>query len=112
MNLFLICIKNSILWLFFFILKDVLSLFFNAFFSAILMDKIIFRLLIHTSNGLLDPQVIQFCEKHYSQGNRSPHLLAYLIDVANENGEVYPKKPETGVLLKRAMKVNLFILYW
>lgn len=62
-------------------------------------------LLIHTSNGLLDPQVVQFCEKHYSQGNRSPHLLAYLIDVANENGDVYPQKPETGVLLNRAIKM-------
>nr|XP_024214381.1 protein farnesyltransferase/geranylgeranyltransferase type-1 subunit alpha isoform X2 [Halyomorpha halys] len=60
-------------------------------------------LLIHTSIGLLDPQVVQFCEKYYSHENRSPHLLAYLIDVASEYADVHPRTPETSELLKRAI---------
>ncbi|KAI5706391.1 hypothetical protein M8J76_001986 [Diaphorina citri] len=43
--------------------------------------------LLHSDRGLQDPRVIQWCEQLYNTGCTSPHLLAYLIDVAIESGE-------------------------
>lgn len=62
-------------------------------------------LLIHTEKGLLESRVVNFCEKLYSSGNRSPHLLAFLIDVALENAEVNPDSPETSDLINRALNI-------
>ncbi|BES92611.1 unnamed protein product [Nesidiocoris tenuis] len=42
-------------------------------------------LLIHMDKGLLEEDVVDFCEKLYASGNRSRHLLAMLVDIALED---------------------------
>jgi protein farnesyltransferase/geranylgeranyltransferase type-1 subunit alpha len=44
------------------------------------------RVLLHHSGGLSqDQNVRQVCEELYSSGNRSPFLLAFLVDMCEEN---------------------------
>lgn len=43
--------------------------------------------LLHSDEGLQDPRVREWCESLLASGCASPHLLAYLIDVAIESGE-------------------------
>jgi hypothetical protein len=46
------------------------------------------RVLLHHGGGLSqDQNVREFCEELYSSGNRSPFLLAFLIDMCEENIE-------------------------
>lgn len=66
----------------------------------------VFSLLIHSKHGLLERQVVEFCENLYNEGNRSPHLLAYLIDVALENAETKADTLKEGDLIKRAITVS------
>lgn len=44
-------------------------------------------ILLHSENGLNEPSVTKFCEDLYASGNRSPYLLAYLVDAALEKIE-------------------------
>lgn len=70
--------------------------------STIIFSPCIISLLsvlLHSDRGLQDPRVIQWCEQLYNTGCTSPHLLAYLIDVAIESGEA------SG--LERALQVNI-----
>lgn len=44
-----------------------------------------FRLLLHDDDGLSrNAEVTDFCEKLYASGNRSPYLLALLVDMCDE----------------------------
>jgi hypothetical protein len=46
------------------------------------------RVLLHHGGGLSqDQNVRQVCEELYSSGNRSPFLLAFLVDMCEENIE-------------------------
>lgn len=51
------------------------------------MVCIIFRILLHSDNGLNESSVMKFCENLYTSGSRSPYLLAYLVDAALEKIE-------------------------
>uniref|UniRef100_A0A069DSV1 Protein farnesyltransferase/geranylgeranyltransferase type-1 subunit alpha n=1 Tax=Panstrongylus megistus TaxID=65343 RepID=A0A069DSV1_9HEMI len=64
-------------------------------------------LLIHIDSGLLESKVVSVCEHLYAQGNKSIHLLAYLVDMALEKLQVerYEPSEETNVLLERAKKI-------
>ncbi|XP_024083652.1 protein farnesyltransferase/geranylgeranyltransferase type-1 subunit alpha [Cimex lectularius] len=44
--------------------------------------------LIHMEKGLLEPEVLKFCWSLYDRGNRSPHLLGYLVDACAEAVDV------------------------
>uniref|UniRef100_A0A1B6C230 Protein farnesyltransferase/geranylgeranyltransferase type-1 subunit alpha n=1 Tax=Clastoptera arizonana TaxID=38151 RepID=A0A1B6C230_9HEMI len=41
-------------------------------------------LLLHSEHGLNHPITIKFCEELYDSGHRSPYLLAFLVDHAEE----------------------------
>lgn len=44
-----------------------------------------FRLLLHEENGLINNKVVtDFCENLYKGGNRSPFLLAFIVDICDE----------------------------
>uniref|UniRef100_A0A1B6H5B7 Protein farnesyltransferase/geranylgeranyltransferase type-1 subunit alpha n=1 Tax=Homalodisca liturata TaxID=320908 RepID=A0A1B6H5B7_9HEMI len=44
-------------------------------------------LLLHCDAGLSEPKVLSFCNTLYTEGCRSAHLLAYLVDAAIERAE-------------------------
>jgi protein farnesyltransferase/geranylgeranyltransferase type-1 subunit alpha len=47
-----------------------------------------FRVLLHHNGGITqDQNVRQVCEELYSSGNRSPFLLAFLVDMCEEHME-------------------------
>jgi protein farnesyltransferase/geranylgeranyltransferase type-1 subunit alpha len=47
-----------------------------------------YRVLLHHDGGISqDQNVIQVCEDLYSSGNRSPFLLAFLVDMCEEKME-------------------------
>uniref|UniRef100_A0A0A9Z7A1 Protein farnesyltransferase/geranylgeranyltransferase type-1 subunit alpha n=1 Tax=Lygus hesperus TaxID=30085 RepID=A0A0A9Z7A1_LYGHE len=54
-------------------------------------------LLIHMEEGVLESEVVEFCEKLYASGNKSPHLLGMLIDMAIEGDD--PKQHERALQL-------------
>lgn len=64
----------------------------------------IFSLLLQDKEGLSSNQkVIQFCQELYDNGNRSPYLLALLVDMCDEQisqeaGDVSAAK-EKGIAL-------------
>ncbi|KAL1116156.1 hypothetical protein AAG570_005651 [Ranatra chinensis] len=61
-------------------------------------------LLIHAEKGLLEPRVIEFCESLYASGERSPHLLAFLVDVAVEKKIANSETAEDDI--ERGIQVN------
>lgn len=44
-------------------------------------------ILLHTPEGLREQTVVKFCDNLYSSGNRSPYLLAFLVEQAEEEIE-------------------------
>jgi len=62
------------------------------------------RVLFHHEGGISqDQNVKQVCEDLYSSGNRSPFLLAFLVDVCEES--VQRRDGEKAYSLNRAIEV-------
>lgn len=62
------------------------------------------RVLLHHDGGISqDQNVRQVCEELYSSGNRSPFLLAFLVDMCEENMQRDDGDKEES--LRRALQV-------
>lgn len=64
------------------------------------------RVLLHHNGGISrDQNVKQLCEDLYSSGNRSPFLLAFLVDMCEESVERHDG--DEAYSLNRAIEVVL-----
>lgn len=65
---------------------------------------------MHCEAGLSEPTVLSFCHSLYMEENcRSPHLLAYLVDLAIEQAE--QQEASSSSLVDNAKKVRLVFMY-
>lgn len=49
------------------------------------MEHLYFRLLLHEKGGLSkNKRIVDFCEELYDLGNKSPFLLAFIVDICAE----------------------------